>query len=160
MPVSTRFRLNADVLMPLPTFCGVDACDSANLKRCDHGSGQTLNDAITVWTDVICAIKQAQDKLQDSTSADCAHCSFVHRCAADPVLRAKLDFLQERNLHGILLSWVVEGVRERLTCHAVPQFWRLFCHVHSTKHGPLSSGLQRAYQASFFTAVGAMSRCE
>ena len=76
-------------------------------------------------------------------------------------MRACLDLLCDRQLHGLLLDWFMEGARERLANHAVPHFWQHYREAVSTAQarfgGIQSIGLQRRYQTAFFAAVDCLA---
>ena len=106
------------------------------------------------WTAVAKAIELDQ---QDAVvllkgEARNGRTSFVDRCAAEPELRRQLEHLCERELHGLLIAWLLEGMKERLTSHAVPHFWE---HYHELAGRRMSPGiaLQRHSLASACTAV-------
>jgi hypothetical protein len=119
-----------------------------------------LIEATACWTAVVRAITQDQ---HESLALLHGHPgpaqSFADRCDAEPELRRQLEQLCAQQLHGLLMEWLVAGVRERLAVHAVPQFWH---HYRELASGGAAGGgaaggggvaLQRACLASAFTAV-------
>ena len=112
-----------------------------------------LIEATTSWTAVVHAIVQIQEDLRAGVAG--ATQAFSRRCVEDAQMRAHLDIICQHDFHGLLLAWVMEGVRERLSTHAVPNFWRCYREVAAaTPRGrPPSAAQQRRYQAAFFAAV-------
>ena len=61
------------------------------------------------WAQVVRSVLQAQEEL-----AKGAVSPFALLCAADAKLRAHLDLICDLSFHGLLVAWVMEGVRERI----------------------------------------------
>ena len=143
--------------MPVATFSPSQPWGSAEAHQREHPTAWTaeLAEATAAWTDVVRAIVQGQEDLVQNVSS-----SFVRRCAEDAGLRSHLDLLVERGLHGLLVAWVIEGIRERLATHAVPAFWRYYHGVAGSgeRSWKLSAGMQRSFQAAFFAAVHELNR--
>lgn len=98
------------------------------------------------WAQVVRSVLQAQEEL-----AKGAVSPFALLCAADAKLRAHLDLICDLSFHGLLVAWVMEGVRERVSTHAVPTFWR--------QHSELDVSSDRQCQTTFFAAIDGLARC-
>ena len=140
--------------MPVEVFSAQQPWGAAARHQRDHPTAWTpqLVETTAAWTDVVRAVVQSQEELV--ATAGSSPPSFVRRCAEDATLRAQLDLLCERQMHGLLLAWLIEGVRERLANHAVPSFWRHYREAPGPPAGARSSAaVQRRCQAAFFAAV-------
>ena len=86
--------------------------------------------------------------------------SFIGRCHSDAAFRENLTQIVGRGLHSLLVSWVMEGVKERLHNLAVPNFWNHYKEVENTapRTGYMSKAYQRRLQSAFFAAVTGLSR--
>ena len=160
--------------MPVATFSPSQPWGSAAAHQREHPTAWTAELAATTaaWTEIVRAIVQAQQALTTSTSGDGggAAPSFVQCCAADPQMRSHLDHVCNAGLHGLLVSWVMEGVRERITAHAVPNFWQHYRSLMGSSAGAaatvataasadrLPPAVQRRFQESFFAAVTELAR--
>ena len=62
------------------------------------------------WTAVVKAIELDQQQAVALLKGEApSGRSFVDRCAAEPELRRQLEHLCERELHGLLIAWLIEG---------------------------------------------------
>ena len=108
----------------------------------------------SAWSAVVHAIVQSQEELVSGEPA--AKQAFARWCSEDEQLRTNLDRVCEHGLHDLLLSWIMEGVRERISTHAVPAFWQHYREAvggSAMPHDWRDTGLQRRCQAAFFAAV-------
>ncbi len=135
------------------------ARDTLARHQSEHPDAWTpeLAELTASWTVVVQAIVGVQEELQ-SAAPDTVGvaAAFGHRCASEPELWRHLDVVCERNLHSFLLAWVMEGVRERLSSHAVPRFWSHYAEAAeliASREGMPSAAAQRRCQAAFFAAV-------
>ena len=142
--------------MVVATFSASQPWGTAATHQRDNPGQWTpeLIESTAAWSAVVRAIVQSQEELMQGVPG--AEQAFARRCSEDAALRAHLDLVCERGLHDLLLSWIMEGIRERLAVHAVPSFWRHYREVvagGAALRGKLSVPLQRRCQAAFFAAV-------
>ena len=143
--------------MPIPCFSLTQPWGTAEAHQRENPQLWTpeLIEVTSAWTVVVRAIVQGQDFLNRGLPD-----SFVKRCVEDASLRAALDLILERsspiNFHDLLVAWVMEGIRERLTVHAVPAFWQHYREAAASvpANTPLNAVQQRRLQTAFFAAVG------
>ena len=112
-----------------------------------------LIETTAAWSAVVRALSQdQQEALAMLNGASTQPPSFVRRCAVDPTLRAQLDLLCERQLHGLLMAWIIDALKTQLHAHAAPHFWVRY-HETSASGGRAGAAHQRRCQANFFAAV-------
>jgi hypothetical protein len=126
--------------MPVATFATSQPWGSAAQHQRDHPGAWTpeLTETTASWTEVVRAVVQAQEDLVQGSLS-----SFRERCAGDAALRGHLDLLSERGLHDLLIAWIMEGVRERISVFAVPNFWQRYHEAMGTAPPSSASGSGR-----------------
>ena len=143
--------------MPVNTFNPNQPWGTAEAHQREHPAMWTpdLIEATNNWVPVVRAIVQAQVEIAAGQPS-----SFIGRCHSDAAFRENLTQIVGRGLHSLLVSWVMEGVKERLHNLAVPNFWNHYKEVENTapRTGYMSKAYQRRLQSAFFAAVTGLSR--
>jgi hypothetical protein len=116
-----------------------------------------LIETTAAWSVIVRAIlldqQEALAALQDGRSTTA---TFLRRCTTDPDLRSQLDLLCSRQLHGLLMEYLVDGIKAQLHAHVAPHFWVRYCETTAALQqcrGQPSAALQRRCQRNLFSAV-------
>ena len=115
-----------------------------------------LIETTAAWSAVVRAITLDQQEALAALQGGSSQPSFVQRCATDPQLRQQLDMVCERQLHGLLMEWVVDGIKVHVHAHVAPHFWVRYRETSPALQqcgGRPNAALQRRCQANLFAAV-------
>ncbi|KAL1514528.1 hypothetical protein AB1Y20_003625 [Prymnesium parvum] len=137
------------------------AADAAVRHQAEHPQlwDPSLVETTSVWTAVVRTI---QHDLRAALPVLHGHAppndSFVRRCAADAALRAQLEALRARQLHGLLLAWTLDTLKLQLREHVAPFFWSCYrLAPHSSLFGAMR-GLH-AYMGTRLQLMHVLERC-
>lgn len=148
--------------MPVSVFAAQPWESQAAQHQRQHPGAWTpeLAETTSVWAEVVRAVVRFQElPLQGGPPQNQA--AQVHAFVSDRELHERLRFLRERGMHGLLVAWVMEGVRERLINHAVPAFWQHYYEDQESARegggggggGPAGAASMRRGHNSFFVAI-------
>ena len=95
--------------MPVNTFNPNQPWGTAEAHQREHPAMWTpdLIEATNNWVPVVRAIVQAQVEIAAGQPS-----SFIGRCHSDAAFRENLTQIVGRGLHSLLVSWVMEGIKE------------------------------------------------